>query len=178
MGDIVASIIIQDKNVLIIHKVSYLHIFRIEHPPIVDEDVSEDKVAADVGESVSMTCGVTSYPGPMFSWARDTRANVVTSLGRIMTQRDSHVSDTSHVSVFTIASVKRSHYGQFLCQASNSLGHVVHVVSLVKKSKPDTPTDLSPVSAKSDNLLVKWTENFNGGLSNVTFKLQYRPQGK
>ena len=54
----------------------------------------------------------------------------------------------------------------------------MHAVSLVKKSKPDTPTDLSPITAMSDNLLVKWTENFNGGLSNVTFKLQYRPQGK
>ena len=102
----------------------HLFCFRIEHAPIVDDNVSEAKVAADIGETVSMTCGVKSFPRPMFSWARDTRANVVTSLGRIMTQRDTQVTDTKHVSVFTIASVKRSHYGQFLCQVRKVKGKV------------------------------------------------------
>ena len=51
------------------------------------------------------------------------------------------------------------------------------MVHLVKKSRPDAPTLLGPVESMSDSLLVKWKENFHGGYKNVTFKLQYRPQG-
>ena len=88
---------------------------RIEHPPIVIASLSDQKVAADVGGSVTMECGVRSHPKPSFSWARSAsgpRDRAVTSLGRIMTQRDSSISDTEFLSTFTIASVKESHYGQ------------------------------------------------------------------
>ena len=148
----------------------------MEHAPVIKEDVTDEKVAADIGGSVTMQCGATSYPAPEFTWSHgDT---VVTSLGRIMTQRVRQVSDTEYVSSFTIASVKSSHYGEFSCRASNSMGDSVHTVKLVKKSKPDPPSEVSSIRATSDSILVKWRENFDGGLRNVTFKLQYRPQGE
>ena len=79
------------------------------------DSLSDKKVAADVGGSVTMECGARSHPKPSFSWARDAsgpRDRAVTSLGRIMTQRDSRISDTEFLSTFTIASVKETHYGQ------------------------------------------------------------------
>ena len=79
------------------------------------ESLSDRKVAADVGGSVTMECGVRSHPKPNFSWARDAsgpRDRAITSLGRIMTQRDTKISDTEFLSTFTIASVKDTNYGQ------------------------------------------------------------------
>ena len=67
---------------------------------------------------------------------------------------------------------------QFLCKSSNSLGSRSHIVSLVRRSRPDPPSVVVPLTVHSDSVTVKWKENFHGGLNNVTFKLQYRPQGK
>ena len=36
---------------------------------------------------------------------------------------------------------------------------------------------MSPVKVYADSVIIKWKENFDGGLPNITFKLQYRPQG-
>ena len=165
--------------ILKLRLISLLHFiscYRVEHAPVISEDVSDEKVAADTGESVTMQCGARSYPAPVFTWSHG--GNVVSSLGRIMTQRVRHVSETEHVTSLTITSVKSSHYGEFKCHVSNSMGDSVHTVKLVKKSKPDAPSEVSSIRATSDSILVKWKENFTGGLRNVTFKLQYRPQGE
>ena len=70
-----------------------------------------------------------------------------------------------------------ANYGDYVCQARNSLGSSVHTVSLVKKSKPDTPAHLHSLQAMSDSVKLGWREKFDGGIKNVTFKVQYRPQG-
>lgn len=70
-----------------------------------------------------------------------------------------------------------ANYGDFVCRARNSLGSSVHTIKLVRKSKPDTPTDVLAVKAMSDFVMLRWKENFHGGIPNVTFKVQYRPQG-
>ena len=105
------------------------------------------------------------------------------------------MSDTVFVSRLRLGSVKESHYGEFLCRATNSLGAgTVHRVQLLRwyyvinrwwlkcftfsrKQRPDTPSLVSPVKVYADSVIVKWKENFDGGLPNITFKLQYRPQG-
>ena len=49
------------------------------------------------------------------------------------TQEDSEVSDTVFVSRLRLGSVKESHYGEFLCRATNSLGAgTVHRVQLLR----------------------------------------------
>lgn len=53
-----------------------------------------------------------------------------------------------------------------------------HEVSLVRRSRPDPPSMVEALTVNSDSVTVKWRENFHGGLNNITFKLQYRPQGK
>ena len=48
-------------------------------------------------------------------------------------QEDSEVSDTVFVSRLRLGSVKESHYGEFLCRATNSLGAgTVHRVQLLR----------------------------------------------
>ena len=50
-----------------------------------------------------------------------------------VSQEDSEVSDTVFVSRLRLGSVKESHYGEFLCRATNSLGAgTVHRVQLLR----------------------------------------------
>ena len=44
------------------------------------------QVAADVGEGVTLRCGVRAHPRPEFSWARADQATLSSRLGRIMAQ--------------------------------------------------------------------------------------------
>ena len=72
---------------------------------MAETNMSDTRVAGDLLETVTMTCVVTSYPAPTFSWIRGN--NVLGSLGRIMSQQDSVISDNLFKSTLTIASVKK-----------------------------------------------------------------------
>ena len=149
---------------------------RVEHKPLIVNKTTDIKVAANVGERVEMQCGVKAFPVPQFSWSRD--SSLVGSLGKLMFQTDKKISDTEFQSSFSISSIKQNSYGEYSCSASNNLGTTLHIVRLVKKSRPDQPTAVRSSGTESNSISVSWNEHFHGGLTNVTFRLQYRPQGE
>ena len=149
---------------------------RVEHKPIISHLTTDIKVAADIGETAEMKCGVLAHPEPQFSWSRD--RSLVGSLGRIKFQSDQKLSDREFQSSFSISSIKENSYGDYMCQATNSLGSTLHTVRLVRKSPPDPPSDILGSRVGSDNMDVSWTEHFHGGLANLTWRLQYRAQGR
>ena len=149
---------------------------RVEHKPIFAATNTDTKVAADIGETAEMKCGVLAHPEPQFSWSRD--RSLVGSLGRIMFQSDQKLSDREFQSSFSISSIKENSYGEYMCQASNSLGSSLHTIRLVRKSPPDAPSDILGAEVGSDDIAVSWTEHFHGGLTNLTWRLQYRAQGR
>ena len=149
---------------------------RVEHKPFITNQTTDIKVAANIGETAEMQCGVKAFPEPQFSWSRD--SSLVGSLGKLMFQSDKKVSDIEFQSSFSISSIKQNSYGEYMCKASNSLGSTVHIIRLVKKSRPDPPSHVTSSGAESNSLSISWTEHFHGGLKNVTFRVQYRPQGR
>ena len=149
---------------------------RVEHKPLISALKTDIKVAADIGETAEMKCGVLAYPEPQFSWSRD--RSLVGSLGRIMFQSDQKLSDREFQSSFSISSIKENSYGDYMCQASNSLGSSLQTIRLVRKGPPDAPSDLRGSQVGSESIAVSWTEHFHGGLTNITWRLQYRAQGR
>ena len=49
---------------------------------------------------------------------------------------------------------------------------------LVKRGRPESPTEIRALEAEANHILLAWTENFDGGFPNRTqFRVQYRELG-
>ena len=73
--------------------------------------------------------------------------------------------------------VEASHYGEFVCRATNNMGAARTIVNLVRKGKPESPTELESLDTGSNSIMMSWMENFNGGMNNTMYKIQYRQLG-
>ena len=147
---------------------------KVEHAPIVSHEQS--KVAADQGERADITCRMKAFPAPMFQWEKNKIP--ISDSGRRNNRSIRQISDYEYESTFTIWSVKSDSYGDYVCKASNSMGSKRTIVKLVKKGKPESPTQLRPKETGSNNIVFTWTKNFNGGMNNTSFKVSWRRQGE
>ena len=146
---------------------------KVEHAPLVAHHL--DKVAADVGEKAEVTCRMKAFPAPVFQWEKDQVP--ISDSGRRNSRSIRQISDFEYESVFTIWSVKSDSYGDYVCKASNTMGSEDTIVTLVKKGKPESPSELRAKETGANNIILAWTENFNGGMNNTSFKLEWRRQG-
>ena len=146
---------------------------KVEHAPLVSHHHS--KVAADLHETVDITCRMKAFPAPVFTWEKNQIP--ISDSGRRDNRSIRQISDYEYESIFTIWSVKTDSYGDYVCKASNSMGAGQTIVKLVKKGKPENPSQLRPKKTGSNNIMLTWTENFNGGMNNTSFKLEWLQQG-
>jgi len=146
---------------------------KVEHSPIVAH--SQSKVAADLGEKADISCRMKAFPAPQFQWERDEIP--ISNSGRINNRSIKQISDYEYESTFTIWKVKSDSYGEYVCKATNNMGVGETIVKLVKKGKPESPSKLQAMETGANNIVVTWTENFNGGMNNTSFKLQWLEQG-
>ena len=147
---------------------------KVEHAPLVSHE--QNKVAADLGERADITCRMRAFPAPMFQWEKNKIP--ISDSGRRNNRSIRQISDYEYESTFTIWSVKSDSYGDYVCKASNSMGSKRTIVRLVKKGKPESPTQLRPQETGSNYIVFTWTENFNGGMNNTSFKVSWRRQGE
>ena len=87
------------------------------------------------------------------------------------------IGDNEYESILRVSNVNPSFYGEFVCKAGNNMGSVQTVVNLVKKGRPESPSNLESTDTGPNSIVMSWVENFNGGLNNTMFKLQYRELG-
>ena len=73
--------------------------------------------------------------------------------------------------------MKADSYGEYVCRASNSMGAGEAVVRLVRRGKPETPSAVRATETGPNSVVLAWTENFNGGMNNTSFRLQWEEQG-
>ena len=143
---------------------------KVEHAPIVSHKY--DKVAADIGETIDIKCQMKAFPAPVFQWEKDGIA--ISDSGRRNNARSiRQISDYEYQSTYTIWSVKSDSYGDYVCKASNSMGTQETIVRLVKKGKPEKPSQLRSKETGSNSIVLAWTENFNGGMNNTSFKVEW-----
>ena len=148
---------------------------KVEHAPLTAR-AHLDKVAADLGERAEVTCRMKAFPAPVFTWEKG-GVPISDSSVRRNSRSIRQISDYEYESVFTIWSVKGDSYGDYVCKASNTMGAEETIVKLVRKGKPESPSDLMAKETGSNNIILAWTENFNGGMNNTSFKLEWMQQG-
>jgi len=71
-----------------------------------------------------------------------------------------------------VSAVQAAHYGAFVCRATNSMGSARAALQLVRRSRPESPSDLKSLATGPNSIQMAWTENFNGGMNNTLFKVQ------
>ena len=146
---------------------------KVEHGPIVSHKYG--KVAADLGDTIDINCRMKAFPAPMFQWEKNKIP--ISDSGRRNNRSIRQISDYEYESTYTIWSVKSDSYGDYVCKASNSMGTEKTIVKLVKKGKPESPSQLRAKETGSNSILLTWRENFNGGMNNTSFKLEWLKLG-
>ena len=146
---------------------------KVEHAPFLS--VVRDKVAADPGDLVLVPCRMAAFPAPHFRWER--RGQEVSGAGRVNSRSVRQLSDYEYESVFTVRRVTEESYGEYVCRASNSLGSAMAAVSLVRRGAPETPGSPRTLEVTANSLTVTWRENFNGGMNDTLYLLQWEEQG-
>ena len=146
---------------------------KVEHAPLVSH--RQNKVAADLGEKTDVSCRMKSFPAPAFQWEKN--GIPISNSGRLNNRSIKQISDYEYESTYTIWSVNTESYGDYICKASNSMGSEETIVKLVKKGKPESPSQLRAIETSSDNIGLTWVENFNGGMNNTSFKVSWARQG-
>ena len=146
---------------------------KVEHAPLVSH--RQNKVAADLSEKTEISCRMKSFPAPVFQWEKN--GIPISNSGRLNNRSIKQISDYEYESTYTIWSVKTDSYGDYVCKASNTMGSEETIVKLVKKGKPESPSQLRAIETGSDNIALTWVENFNGGMNNTSFKIDLLKQG-
>jgi hypothetical protein len=98
--------------------------------PSIDAD---EKVAATVNQSTTMTCKGEGYPLPTFEWFRDN--TIIQSESRFTVNPTIQLSTTEARSSLSISSVVAGDFGGYVCIASNSNGQAYKTLHLTVKSK-------------------------------------------
>jgi echinoid protein len=171
-------------------------VLKVEHAPIVvpatmtSVDVTtlttstttmlNTKVAADLGETVRLTCRMAAFPAPSFSWERSSGNNgsPLRNSERYAELPIRQVGESAFESVLEVRGVEEAAFGDYLCAASNAMGAATARLSLVKRGRPESPTEVRALEAEANHIILTWMENFDGGFPNRTqFRIQYRELG-
>ena len=148
---------------------------KVEHAPVVAGE-HRAKVAAEPGERADIVCRMKAFPAPEFRWEKD-EVKISDSSSRRDQRAIRQIGDTEYEATFTLWRVAGDSYGDYVCEASNSMGATTTVVQLVRKGKPERPSELRAAETAANSVLLAWTENFNGGMNNTSFQLQWAEQG-
>jgi len=147
-------------------------LLRVQHSPVVRHQ--HNKVAADVGETASISCRMQAYPNVIFDWSKES------SMLTDKTQYNMNVTelnDDIYEGVLHIKKVTDSTYGEYSCKAYNSLGTQRTKIKLQEKSKPERPENVRAVQNSPDSIVLEWDEGFNGGYDDTTYNIDYKEIG-
>ena len=172
-------------------------VLKVEHAPIVmpltmltvgvvgvsgpgGGGMTSIKVAADQGEMAQLSCRMGAFPAPSFSWERSNGGNSapLRNQDRFAELPVRQVGESAYESILEVRGVEEAAFGDYLCSASNVMGAATARLSLVKRGRPESPTEIRALEAEANHILLAWTENFDGGFPNRTqFRVQYRELG-
>jgi echinoid protein len=147
-------------------------LLRIEHQPVVRHRHS--KVAADLGQSASISCKMQAYPSLKFEWYKGSS---------LLTQRDLYSMNTTELKddiyegILNIAYVEEDSYDSYTCKAQNSQGAKKTIIRLQPKGKPERPQNVRALDKGYDMITLQWDEGFNGGFEKTTYNVEYKEVG-
>lgn len=150
-------------------------VLKVEHSPIVRH--TNNKVAFDVGENATLSCKMSAFPEPKFEWSFRGRP---IDYGRKYMAAVNDLGGDIFVGNLLIRDVRTEDYGDYLCRSWNTVGDDDEktILMLVKKSAPDSPTNVEALEVSSDSVTLRWKESFNGGYLNTEFVITYIADGE
>ena len=144
-------------------------LLRIEHQPVVRHRHS--KVAADLGESASISCKMQAYPSLKFEWYK---GNSLLTERNLYTMNTTELKDDIYEGILNIAYVDENSYDEYTCKALNTQGAKKTIIRLQPKGKPEKPGNVRPLMTGFDMITLAWDKGFNGGYEETTYNVEYR----
>jgi echinoid protein len=149
---------------------------RVQHKPlfIPQRKHEVDRVAFDVGETAYIPCKVQSFPKPEFQWSYNgAMLNFDARHTRPYEFNISILANDIYVVTLVVQGIQSDDYGQYTCQAMNSMGNSSSGVVLQQKGKPSPPNHLRAVDNDVHSVLIGWDPGFNGGYDDTKYIVQY-----
>ncbi|XP_064112028.1 hemicentin-2-like isoform X2 [Macrobrachium nipponense] len=151
-----------------VREVSSAQLLRIEHSPVTIH--KPNKVAYDLNEDAELECRMQAYPEPTFQWFLG--PNIIDQDEVHYNKNDTALLDDVYASVLTIRGVTESDYASYTCKGTNTIGDHKTIITLQKKSIPESPTNLRVINRGTDFIELGWDESFNGGFPDTIFYIE------
>ncbi|XP_023703996.1 opioid-binding protein/cell adhesion molecule [Cryptotermes secundus] len=139
-------------------------VLKIEHKPVWREKEEPAKAYAFITGNVNLTCEVTAEPAPKFEWLK---ANET-----LTSQQNVTIFEEEFHTILQLQVNSENDFGDYVCKASNRLGKVERVITLLKSSKPAVP-ETSIREARHDSVKIDIEGPENEELGILGYRVQY-----
>ncbi|CAF0774952.1 unnamed protein product [Adineta steineri] len=120
----------------------------VQSRPIVETTYS--KIAAEVGQIITLTCRVSGQPKPRIFWKRNEQ-NI---------DCDEIIDEKCYLKLIKITN---KDFGSYRCIAENLLGKEEWTYTIVSRGKPETPHDIRVSDVTSSSFKIQFSPSFDGG---------------
>lgn len=142
------------------------------------------KAAFELGDSVRLACRVSAYPQAKFNWYNPAMKQIVDFNKGQSDSRYQHstrnVRDDIWESTLSFEPANEDDFGDYVCVSANFKGQQAELsdsvrilVSLMRKTVPDAPTQLEAIDASQDSITLQWFPGFDGGFAHNQFVVQF-----
>ncbi|CAF4592885.1 unnamed protein product, partial [Rotaria sp. Silwood2] len=129
----------------------------VQSRPIIETTYS--KIAAEVGQSITLTCRVIGQPKP----------NIIWKYNEQIISCDEIINDICYLH---FPKITMQDFGTYQCIAENLLGKEEWTYTIVSRGKPETPKNIIILEVTSFSFKVQFSPSFDGGSGSQQFIIQ------
>ncbi|CAF3380090.1 unnamed protein product [Rotaria sp. Silwood1] len=129
----------------------------VQSRPIIETTYS--KIAAEIGQSVTLTCRVIGQPKPSIIWKHNQQ----------IISCDEIINDICYL---YFPKITMQDFGTYQCIAENLLGKEEWTYTIVVRGKPETPKNIIISEVTSSSFKVEFSPSFDGGSGSQQFIIQ------
>ncbi|KDR18247.1 limbic system-associated membrane protein-like isoform X2 [Zootermopsis nevadensis] len=139
-------------------------ILNIEHKPVWRGEEGYEKSYAFISGTANLTCEVTAEPKPKFEWLKGSKT--------LKSQENATIFQEEFRTILQVQVSSKNAFGDYICKASNSLGKMEQVITLIEVSKPAVPK-MSVRGARHDSVQIDIEGPENEELGTLGYRVQY-----
>ncbi|CAF3752170.1 unnamed protein product [Rotaria socialis] len=129
----------------------------VQSRPILETTYS--KIAAEIGQTITLTCRVSGQPKPSIYWKRNEQ----------IMNCDEIVDDKCYLRLFHIG---KKDFGPYRCIAENLLGKEEWAYTIVSRGKPEAPHNIRVSDVTSSSFKIEFLPSFDGGGGPQRFSIE------
>lgn len=123
-----------------------------------------------------MVCQVRAFPRPEFEWSFNGN-KLQTGIGEHYELNATVLAEDVFRSVLLVSSIRDVDYGEYTCNARNTMGRLRTTIRLQPKGSPEKPSSLQAVATSHNSVTLQWEPGFDGGLQDTKYFVSYRKIG-